>query len=328
MSADVILLGLGVMGKAWLQALSAEPRARVAACVEPHRETREALIASGRLPRELVFSSFEETADIRADMALVVVPPDAHEACCVQAAERGLHILCEKPLAPTLEAARRIVAAADRAGVMISVAQNRRHSPFIHGLRSLVRTGEYGPPGQVFVTFRHIFTRDSFRDTMPHPLLVDMSNHHFDTIRYVLGQEPAGVQAIEWNPPWSRFAGNGSAVALFDYESGLRVCYQGTWHTIDIARTSNGCTWRVECPGGVYVCEDERLYKGPLGGTLAPADLPDMPLCGQAYLLDEFLTAMRNGKAPQTSGRDNLGTLSMVFGAVRSAEGGGRVALT
>jgi predicted dehydrogenase len=165
---------------------------------------------------------------------------------------------------------------------------------------------------------------------MEHPLLIDMANHHFDTIRCVLGQEPVGVEAIGWNPGWSRFQGIASAVVVFDYASGLRLVYDGSWHTIDVDMTSNACDWRIECEHGVIACKQEVVYEGkqgnsPTGTTgipLQPSEMLVMPVQHQAYLLHEFIHAISDSKPPETTGRDNLNTMKMVFGAVEAVNTG------
>jgi predicted dehydrogenase len=325
----IVQVGLGHMGMAWLNTLSSTQDAEAVAWVDTNPSAFERPIQEGKIQREHCYTSLEKALkEEQADAVLVVTPPELHEQACVQAADAGLHILCEKPLAPTMESARRSVEAAERAGVILQVAQNRRHTDFIHTMRELVREGKYGKPGQVVVTFRHIYTRDSFRDLMEHPLLVDMANHHFDTIRCVLGAEPVGVMGIGWNPYWSRFQGIASAVSVFDYAEGMKVVYVGTWHTIDADKTSNGCDWRIECEKGVFLCENELVYEAPIFGKKIPVAMRKLEHQYAAYLINEFVGAIRGGCQPETTGRDNLSTLSMVFGAVESVNTGNYIKLS
>jgi predicted dehydrogenase len=330
----LIQVGLGVMGKSWLRLISATPRTETVAWVDADPNCLKALVAEGKAQADHCYVSFEEAlAREDAHGVLVATPPELHESVCVAAARAGLHILCEKPLADSMEAAVRAVEAAEQAGVILMVAQNRRHTPFIHTMRQLVQAQKYGRSGQAFVHFHQIFTRASFRDTMAHPLLVDMANHHFDAIRCVFGQEPNSVVGAGWNPPWSRFHGIGSAVLVFDYADGLHVVYEGTWQTIDVAMTANGCDWRIECERGVITCQQEVVFAaaadhsptGSFGVPLQPVEMMPMTLQGGAYLLDEFLDAIGTGRVPETSGRDNLKTLAMVYAAVEAVDTGRRI---
>ena len=331
-TVKIIQAGLGAMGGNWFKTIQNTPGVETVACVDTNDAALERLAQAG----QRCYTTFEEALHSeQADAVLIATPPDLHEPVAVQAAAAGLHILCEKPLADTLDAARRMSEAAEQANVVLMVAQNRRHNPFIHTMRQLVEAGQYGQPGQVFVTFRQIFTRDSFRDDMAHPLLIDMANHHFDTIRCVLGEEPIGVMGTAWNPAWSRFKGAASAMLVFDYASGMRVVYEGSWHTIDVDMTPNGCDWRIECERGLYACKNEIVCEGArgdsasgsLGSALQPVPMVQMEHQGGAYLLDEFMRAIRGNTVPQTTGRDNLKTLAMVFAAVEAVETGQYVRL-
>lgn len=333
----LILAGFGAMSKlAWYPLIKRTEGVELAACVDPVLEAFRSEIEAGRLDRNLCFESFEEAMEkTEADGVIVVTPPEQHETVVTAALMAGLPVLCEKPLAPSLEAARRMSAVSKECGIPLMVAQNRRHTACIHTMKRLVAEGSFGKPGQVYVTFRQIFTRDSFRDRMKHPLLLDMANHHFDSIRSVLGEEPVGVTAVGWNPDWSRFDGIGSAVAVFDYSRNLRVVYDGSWHTMSGNMTSNGCDWRIECENGVIVCEGDRVFtakrgdypSGSYGAELTEIPLEPMECELGEWLLREFLQVIREKKVPETSGEDNINTLKMVFAAVESVDTQRRVKL-
>jgi predicted dehydrogenase len=70
-------------------------------------------------------AGLEELLD-RVDAAVIAVPTVAHEAVALAALERGVHLLIEKPIAPTLEAADRILAAAARSGALVQIGHVER----------------------------------------------------------------------------------------------------------------------------------------------------------------------------------------------------------
>ncbi len=186
MSMRVIHIALGQMGRAWIRAVGATEEVHSVAYVEPDPIIREARIREDRLDRDRCYATLADALHrVEADGIILAAPPAAHEGICVEAAQAGLHVLCEKPLATTLASARRAVEAAETAGVVLMVAQNRRHAPFVETLRRQVAGDVLGPPGQVFVDSHHTFSLPSFWDSMAHPLLFDMASHHFDMIRYV-----------------------------------------------------------------------------------------------------------------------------------------------
>lgn len=77
-----------------------------------------------------VHASLEALLDV-ADAVVVAVPTTAHEAVAVPALERGVHTLVEKPMAPDLEAADRMLAAAERGGAVVQIGHVERFNPAI-----------------------------------------------------------------------------------------------------------------------------------------------------------------------------------------------------
>ena len=138
----------------------------------------------------------------------------------------------------------------------------------IETARQVVASGGLGAIGQAQVEFRlHHDFRGTFRETMEHPLILDMAVHHFDLIRYVTGLEPRSVAAHTWNPPWSQFAGDASAVCLFTMDGGARVVYTASWHPRGQVTDWN-CVWLLECERGYLVLDRDVVTR--LGGRRRP----------------------------------------------------------
>jgi len=77
---------------------------------------------------ELGLSAFEHAGDLfdAVDACVIAVPTNAHEAVAIEALRRGLHVLVEKPIAPTLEAADRMLLAAEEGGAVIQIGHVER----------------------------------------------------------------------------------------------------------------------------------------------------------------------------------------------------------
>src|SRR5439155_2639191 len=75
------------------------------------------------------------------DFVDIITQPETHEEMCAYAAQRGVHIICQKPLAPTWEASRRIVESASRAGVRFMVHENWRWQPWYRQIKAIQRQG-------------------------------------------------------------------------------------------------------------------------------------------------------------------------------------------
>lgn len=324
----VLQAGIGHMGRGWVKNVQNVAEFEFAGWVdvdESRMAERRTEFGLEDLP--CYVSLQEALSENKADAFICVAPPEAHASLCIAAAQAGLHILCEKPMASSMDEGRAMVDAAANAGVSLMVAQNRRQSAVAYTLRRVVSEGAYGPPGQVFLTFRQQFGRDSFRDTMEHPLLVDMANHHFDLVRFVLGRDPVRAWGTSWNPRWSQFAGDSSAVVVFAYDDRLRVVYDATWSTVDVAKTSNQCDWRIECDGGVITAVDDIVCAGASGGDLAPVEMEDLRPAGTRRLIEEFRDTILGVAEAGTTGSDNLNTLAMVFGAVEAVNTGSEVSI-
>ncbi|MCY4145273.1 MAG: Gfo/Idh/MocA family oxidoreductase [Chloroflexi bacterium] len=336
----VIQVGIGGMGNAWLGAAQRSPKVDFAAFVEIDADIADQQAARYGLDRALIFRTLPEAlARVAADAVINVTPPQFHREISVLSLEAGLPVLSEKPLAGTMDDARAIVDAADRTGLLHSVAQNYRYRPLTQTIKRVLDSGMLGAVGAVHVEFYKGPRFGGFREEMPQPLIVDMAIHHFDLLRFFLGSEARSIGARSWNPPWSWYRGDASAVAQIDFASGVPASYVGSWCS-QAGETSWNANWRFDCERGVLRVEDDSLRVqrllgvGEGGGALRnqhsqPEIVPllDMAREGQDYLLDEFVDAVNSGGSPATSAQDNIRTMELVFGAVRACATGETISL-
>mgnify|MGYP001161549212 FL=1 len=323
----IIQVGVGGMGSVWVETVQNAQAVTHVALVDTNAEVLRAQAQRCGLDASHCYTGLAAALQRESADALInVTPPQFHEAVCCQALEAGLSVLTEKPLSDTMAAARRIVAAAQRTDKTLMVAQNYRYQAFAPTLRRLVSSGEMGAPGQVHVAFAKGPHFGGFREEMDHPLIVDMAIHHFDMLRYFLGADPVAVSGRSWNPSWSWFGGDASTALQFAFEGNIHASYTGSWCSTG-AETSWNADWRIECEKGVYLASRDLLYRAPTGEELQPVDLDPMPLARQDYLLEAFRLAITEGAPPETTGKDNLKSLGMVFGAVRAVSTGENVPL-
>ena len=150
----LVLAGCGGMGRRHLRGYrvlaEAEPgRVQLAAVVDPERERAEFVAAEAeRLlgHRPAAFVSLEEAAAgvPELDVVDVVAAVSAHHRITQEAIAAGMHVLCEKPMAPTVAACRAMQRAAEQAGRVLSVAENYRRDPISRLARALVGAGAIG----------------------------------------------------------------------------------------------------------------------------------------------------------------------------------------
>jgi len=336
----VIQVGIGGMGNTWLGAVQRSPQVEFAGFVEIDDKIARAQSETYNLDQSLIFPSLPAALDaVEADAVINVTPPDVHREICISAMEAGVPVLTEKPLAGTLEDARAIVEAADATGVLCSVAQNYRYRPLTQTIKAILAGGELGAAAALRTEFFRGPHFGGFREEMRHPLIVDMSIHHFDLMRLFLDSDAVAISARSWNPPWSWFNGDASAAAQIEFVNGVQATYVGSWCS-QAVETSWNADWRFECERGVLLVEDDRIYiqqllsvnEGARGRSSVHDEVREVPLIGmehesQDYLLQEFYEAVMGGRSVGTTAQDNIHTMEFVFGVVEACEGGKTVTL-
>ena len=168
---------------------------------------------------------------------------------------------------------------------------------------------------------------------MAHVLLLDMAIHTFDAARYISGTDPVSVYCKEWNPAGSWYDRDSSAVAIFEMTDGLVYTYRGSWCSEGL-RTTWECDWRIiGQQGSILWHGDERMqaevldgdegFFRPVKAVEIPADnVPANKTGGHAGVIRDFIDCVRTGGTPETTASDNIKSLAMVFGAIKSAETG------
>jgi len=320
-----IQVGVGGFGQTWLGRLQRDHTASLAALVDINPPALDAACEQTKLAAS---HCFYECADafsvVEADAALIATPPATHHEIALAAFARGLHVLTEKPMADTMEHAQLMVKAADEAGRTLMVSQNYRFRPWARTMRQLIQSGRFGAPDNVSARFARAFKPDApERAKMPHPLVRDMSIHHFDLMRALTGREPLLVFGRTWQPQWSWCAEAPCAAAIFEFEGGLKAVYEGDWVTRGRETPWDGY-WCVECSEAVIELRGEQVHVIPAGhpDEDGEVELQRDPSSGQAAALHEFQSAVAEGREPEASGRDNLKSLAMCFALMESARTG------
>ncbi len=145
------------------------------------------------------YADYRELLANDAIHAVSIVTPDfAHAEIALAAAEAGKHILCEKPLAMTVQQCEAIVVAAARTGVKLMVDFHARWSPPLYKARQAIQNGDIGVP-------QHVYYRLNDRIYVPTEMLSwagkstvmwFIGSHSIDTIRWLLDDEVARVYAV------------------------------------------------------------------------------------------------------------------------------------
>lgn len=138
----VALVGLGNVGEIHLGCYRDHPGINLVAVVEPRQERFEQL----GLPADLArFNELDVMLEsIQPDVVCVATPVSTHEQVVLRCAAAGAHVLCEKPISHTIEAARSMIAACEAAGVQLGYGASYRFLPAVVQAREMVRAGMLG----------------------------------------------------------------------------------------------------------------------------------------------------------------------------------------
>lgn len=330
-----LLVGAGAMGRNWAKNLSAHGAVDLVAWVDVNAVALEEAVANLDRPTLVCETDLERAlALVHPDFVVDVSPPAAHHDVTVMALQAGVPVLGEKPMADTLERARAMVKAAERAGRLYMVSQSRRYNPGLAALRRLIQT-VIGPPALLSARFFMGARERGHRLVIDQPLLTDMAIHHFDMARYLTGADPLSVSGETWNPPWSWYRGDACANLTFELTGGLRFTYTGSWCSEGVHTSWDG-DWRAGGPHGsarwaggqaVPVAEVVTERGGFLPTTVEQPGLVEPAPAGIAGSLNDFLTALETGVTPPGECHDNIRSLAMVFGAIEAAATGRRVTI-
>src|SRR5690606_36375933 len=167
-----------------------------------------------------------------------------------EALELGLNVIVEKPFAATMQQAKELVAIAAANERLLMVSQNYRFHAAPILAAELVGAQKYGPVDMVSIDFRrHSQSQGHGYKEMPDPLLAGMSIHHFDLMRFVLGDNPKRVSARTWQPHESPFSHHPIGVATIEFEKGTLVSYRGSWVSAGPTTPWAG-EWAMDCAQG------------------------------------------------------------------------------
>lgn len=225
------VVGAGTIGRVRIRSIRENPQTELVAVFDVSQDAARSA-ADGTHAR--VFTDLVAFLDHDMDAVVVSTPPHFHEEAARGALERGRHVLCEKPLSNTVEAAARIVDAAVKADRVLAVGFNLRYYPFVKFLRAALDGGSIGRIDHVRVFGGHDGLRN-FRADWQYKApesgggaMMDIGIHMTDLARYVLG-EVTSVYGFMSEALWRVPGSEDNAVAVFLSPDGIPATYEATW---------------------------------------------------------------------------------------------------
>jgi predicted dehydrogenase len=345
MSIRVIQIGVGGFGESWRHTLTTTPDVDVVALVDIDETVLSNAAFFFNIPKERCIANPEEPWEkIEADVLLDATPHCNRLNHALRAFRGGKHLIVVKPMSDKWDSALTMVKEAEKSGLKMVVAQQMRFHPVILKLREFVQNNILGEIG--YVNLDANFSRAGMGGSypQPYPLLVQGSIHHFDFLRWVLGEDAVSVWCDTWNPPWITGEGLPAAPNLSAYnaqagaaQAGMRCAYvtfkmeNGCRANYRAIATATGqrswlCDWRIEGTKGIATVSNDQVYLNNSRVDLAwgdGSDLSDLKLpMLNKIVFQHFLDYISKNEEPGFSGGNNLNSMEMVFGAIKSSETG------
>ncbi len=196
-TVQVGLIGCGrVARRVHLPVLEGLPDVRVTAVAETDSQLREEAGQQAGCTTVADYQTLLEMGEVEA--VVVCAPSGVHAKVTVAALDRGKHVYVEKPLATTLEEARSVLSALERAGTVGMIGFNYRFHRAYRDLKLRLHSGRFG----AWVAARTVLAtpEETLPDWKRHResgggALLDQASHHFDLIRYLFEDEIEEVSA-------------------------------------------------------------------------------------------------------------------------------------
>ncbi len=254
------------------------------------------------------------------DLALITTPPAFHAQAAAVAIAHGSHLLCEKPLASSLEEAEAMVAHARRAGVLLAVGFTRRFFPNLWEARQLIQSHALGEPLHFVVREGKVYdwpvaSEAPFRRATGGGVLLDIGSHVMDTLSWLFGDpvvcsceddawangieancrveisfpKARGTMQLSWDQPLA------SALTIAGPKGALKI---PAWEIHRWQRREPHGSWKERVSGAAY---PDDLATPPVRFR-RPEDFTD---CIRAQLI-QFLRAAVHSEAPAVTGEAAL----------------------
>jgi predicted dehydrogenase len=341
------IVGCGVIAPFHAKAIADLPNARLVAVADASPERARNLALEFGVEDHADVGELLARADV--DVVCVCVPSGSHAAIGMGVAEAGKHVVVEKPIEITLEAADQLIAACNSNGVELAVISQHRWDPGVRELKDLVDSGRLGRLvlGDAIVKWyrtQQYYDSGDWRGTRALDgggALMNQGVHYVDLLQWVMGPVEH-VFARCRTSAHERIEVEDIAVAVLGFSGGAvgvlectTAVYPGLSERLEV--TGTGGTAIVE--GGelkVRELKDEKGETSPYGGKLASAgdargegasDPADISYRGHREQLADMIQAIESGRKPFIDGAEARKALEIILAVYESARSGRDVAL-
>ena len=315
--SGIAILGTGMWGPRLAEAASRAELELVACFSRDEARRREFAERFGCAPAATIE---EAIAHPGVEGVLLVTPNDVHEEQALACAERGRHVFIEKPIADSLDAAKRMRRACADAGVTLMVGHAFRRLGAVRRVKELI---DEGALGRVVLAEANMSLPGSFkpeawrapRDRNRGGPIMQLGIHHVDTLAHWLG--PIRRASGRFAHVHTHAEIDDVGVVTLEFESGALATVTGSYvspKTLSLRLFGSEAV--VELRTDFSVWPDARALDGvttvTLGGEPVAFDERDM----LAEELAEFGRCMRGEAEPETGAEEAIAALSVVLSAL------------
>lgn len=320
------LIGASTIAREWvIGAIRAQAGAEVAAVMSSSAARAADYAKANGIPK--AYDTLDALlADPKVDAVYISTTNELHKEQTLAAAAAGKHVLCEKPLALSVADARQMVEGCRNAGVVLGTNHHLRNAASHRAMRAAIKAGRIGTPlaARVFHAVYLPPHLQGWRITRPEAgggVILDITVHDVDTLRFVLDDDPVEVTALAQSGGMAAAGLEDAAMAVFRFGSGL------------IAQTHDGFTTKyagtgIEIHGteGSLIGRDVMTQR-PLGSVSLRHETGEeaLPLAQENLYeraLRAFHAAMRGEGQPAATGEDGVWSLAAGVAALQSAKSG------
>lgn len=342
------IVGCGVISALHARALAEVDGARLVAVADVVPERARRLGEEHSVPWAADPSEVIQRDDV--DAVCACVPSGLHAEIGIMAAGAGKHVVVEKPIDVSLEAADRLIGACEKAGVQLAVISQRRFDDDVQRLRRMIDEGRLGRLllGEAAVKWyrsQAYYDSEDWRGTLALDgggALINQGIHYLDLLRWLMG--PVESVVARTDTASHDMEGEDVALALLRFRNGALGVVQAS------TAVYPGLAWRVEIAGtgGTVVLENSaitveglkeedevtpargsREKRTPPNPTeTAAANPAAIAHEGHRRQLTDFVDSIRDHRPPLVTGAEARHSLEVVDAIYRSARSGHPVELS
>jgi UDP-N-acetylglucosamine 3-dehydrogenase len=299
------VVGVGVMGSNHARVFADLPGVKLVGIADPDRKQRD--FVAGALGCG-AFSDVEALLSDGVDAVTIAAPTHLHQELALGCIGRGVHVLVEKPIAPSVEEGRAIIAAARHARVALMVGHVERFNPTVEAIKDAIR-------GEDILSIA-ITRVGPFPPRMSNVgVVIDLAVHDIDLIRWFTESDIAEVQ-----PQLSSAVAEREDIALLQFRtaSGVLAHINTNWLTPFKARNVTIATRNKYIMGDLLTRQVTECFGFQPDGSYSMRHLSvghAEPLRAE---LQAFVGAIRNGNEPAVTGEEGVASLEIAIRCLES----------